>query len=233
MIGAVLFDLDETLLDRTTSLRAFLRDQFDRFSGRLGPIDREAWQAQFLALDQRGKVHKRHVYPAILAAFHGDPAAAPVLLADYAAHCARFATPFAGMAATIAAVRALGLPIGIVTNGETEFQTRHVQALGLHRLVDAILISEREGLRKPDLLLFHRAADRLHTPPEQCLFVGDNPVADILGASAAGMRTAWFRGSAPWPIEQPANPGDTIEALEDILHLLQRDRAPVPSGSTR
>ncbi len=35
-ISAVLFDLDETLLDRTTSLRAFLLDQYARFSQRLG-----------------------------------------------------------------------------------------------------------------------------------------------------------------------------------------------------
>ncbi len=38
-ISAVLFDLDETLLDRTTSLRAFLLDQYARFSQRLGRVD--------------------------------------------------------------------------------------------------------------------------------------------------------------------------------------------------
>jgi hypothetical protein len=42
MIAAVLFDLDETLLDRTTSLRAFLADQYGRFRGQLGSATREA-----------------------------------------------------------------------------------------------------------------------------------------------------------------------------------------------
>jgi putative hydrolase of the HAD superfamily len=117
----------------------------------------------------------------------------------------------------------LGLPLGIVTNGETEFQTKHIEALGLHDLMDTILISQREKLRKPDAAIFRRAAGCLNVSPEHCLFVGDNPVADILGAAAAGMRTAWFRGAMDWPVDQPSNPGATINRLEVILHLLKRE----------
>jgi len=222
MIDAILFDLDETLLDRTTALRAFLSDQFERHAGSLGHVGFAEWRDRFLALDRRGHVHKSVVYPAILAAFGGDAAAGPALFADYGARCPAFAIPFDGMADTLAAIRARGLRIAIVTNGETAFQTRHIEALGLDHLADAILISEREGLRKPDAALFHRAADRLGAVPGRCLFVGDNPVADILGAAAAGLRTAWFRGSLDWPVDQPPNPGATIDHLGEILSLLDR-----------
>jgi len=221
MIDAVLFDLDETLLDRTSSLRAFLGDQFERFSERLGSASLDEWRDRFLALDQRGHVHKTFVYPEILREFGGDASAERGLFADYNSHFAAFAMPFDGMATTLAAIRTLGLPIGIVTNGETDFQTKHIEALGLNSLVDAILISEREGLRKPDAGLFHRAADRLFVSSERCLFVGDNPVADILGAAATGMQTAWFRGSMDWPFDQLPNPGAAIDRLEAVLDLLK------------
>ncbi|MEO8374176.1 MAG: HAD family hydrolase [Sphingomonas bacterium] len=223
MIDAVLFDLDETLLDRTTSLHAFLKDQFERFAERLGRASSDEWRNRFLALDQRGHVHKTVLYPSILAEFGGEASAEHELFADYASRCALFAMPFDGAITTLGKIRALGLRIGIVTNGETEFQTKHIEALGLHHLVDAILISQREELRKPDPALFHRAADCLNVSPERCLFVGDNPVADILGAAATGMRTAWFRGSVDWPVDQPSNPGATIERLEVILHLLKQE----------
>jgi hypothetical protein len=48
MIAAVLFDLDETLLDRTTSLRAFLGDQYGRFGEQLGTASSEVWVDRFV-----------------------------------------------------------------------------------------------------------------------------------------------------------------------------------------
>lgn len=222
MIDAVLFDLDETLLDRTTSLRAFLADQFKRYAGQLGNVALEEWSERFLALDQRGHVHKKIVYPMILAEFGGELESEHALFTDYALRCSAFALPFDAMTSTLAAIRSLGLRVGIITNGETEFQTKHIEALNLHHSMDVILISQREGLRKPDAALFHRAADHLNVSVKRCLFVGDNPVADILGAAAAGMQTAWFRGEMDWPMDQPRNPGVTIQRLDEIQILLQR-----------
>jgi putative hydrolase of the HAD superfamily len=222
VISAILFDLDETLLDRTGSLVAFLADQHSRFGDRLGSASLESWRTEFLRLDARGHVHKSRVYPAILAAFGGDESAAEALLADYQSNCCRFARPFPGMAETLETLRGRGFAIGVVTNGETAFQSRHIEALSLSDRVDAILISEREGLRKPDKALFLRAAVRLGTDPARCLFVGDNPMADILGAHAAGMKTAWFRSGTPWPVEIAAPPGAVISRLPEVLTLVAR-----------
>ena len=82
MIRAVLFDLDETLLDRTGSLRAFLADQYARHAASLGMATGQTWCERFLALDRRGHVHKSVVYPDLLAEFDGEAAAADVLLSE-------------------------------------------------------------------------------------------------------------------------------------------------------
>lgn len=220
MIAAVLFDLDETLLDRTTSLIAFLADQHSRFGSRLGACSFSDWRDRFLAIDARGHVHKSIVYPAILSEFGGDLSLKDELLADYRSQCSAFARPFSGMADTLQQLRSRGLRIGIVTNGETEFQSRHIKALGLEPMVDAILISQAEGLRKPDKALFQLAALRLHTITSDCLMVGDNPIADILGAHAAGMQTAWFRCGFDWPEPQTPPPGAVIDQLSEVLALV-------------
>lgn len=217
MPDAVLFDLDETLLDRTASLRAFLRDQFHRFGPELGAVSLEAWETRFLERDARGSVHKSKVYPALLRDFGGNPGAADRLLADYAVNCWRHARSFGGMAELLGALRAQGKKLAVVTNGETAFQRRHIEALALDRLVDEVLISEEEGLRKPAPELFHRAAARLGVRSSRCLFVGDNPSADVLGASASGMKTLWFQCGRDWPRELPDNPGPSITKLSDVL----------------
>lgn len=161
MISAVLFDLDETLLDRNTSLVAFLSDQHARFAAGLGSGSLEAWRDRFLALDARGHVHKAVVYPSLLAEFHGDASLAETLLSDYRTRCSRFARPFDGMVSTLMLLRAKGLRLGIVTNGETEFQARHVEALGLDSLVDAVLVSQTEGFRKPDAVRWSRLSEQI------------------------------------------------------------------------
>lgn len=220
MTDAVLFDLDETLLDRTASLRAFLADQYGRYIRCLGNVTFEDWRDRFIGLDQRGHVHKSIVYPAILADFGGDADSAYALFADYQSRCADFAQPCTGMNTALRAIRSRGLKIGIVTNGETDLQTGNIEALGLEQLVDAIFISETEGLRKPDAALFLKAASTLGAKPPQCLFVGDDPVVDVLGAAAVGMKTVWFRRGTDWPTDGPAVPGAIIDHLSELLSLL-------------
>jgi putative hydrolase of the HAD superfamily len=126
------------------------------------------------------------------------------------------------MVETLTTLRAWGVATGLVTNGDEVFQSRHIKALGLREWVDTILISEVEGLRKPDKELFFRAASRLNVDPKHCLFVGDNPIADILGAHSAGMDTAWFRCGTVWPADIEAPPGAVIDALPEVLNLIHR-----------
>lgn len=220
MIKAVLFDLDGTLLDRANSLFAFLAEQHVQFSERLGVADLETWRSRFLALDKGGHVHKSIVYAALLSEFGGDAAAGGELVEGYRQRSCEHARGFPGMAPTLSALRVKDLKLGIVSNGETDFQMRNIGALGLEALVDVILISETEGLRKPDAAIFRRAAERLHKSPEQCLFVGDNPEADILGARRAGMKTAWFNVGVPWPDAFAPNPGPEIGELAQTLELV-------------
>jgi putative hydrolase of the HAD superfamily len=218
MIGAVLFDLDETLLDRTASLTAFLASQHARFAGRLGGAPLDLYRDRFLALDARGSVHKSSVYPALLAELGGDADAAAALLADYRANSSQHAVAMAGIDDLLAGLSGRGLKLGIVSNGETALQWRNIDAIGLRDRMDVVLVSEEQGLRKPDPAIFRRAADRLGLAPDACMFVGDNPVADVLGARNAGMRAVWLEKGIAWPEEEVR--GETIRALPELLACL-------------
>ena len=74
--------------------------------------------------------------------------------------------------------------------------------------------------RKPDRRIFHRFCDNLQVSPEQCLYVGDDPGYDVVGAREAGMQTIWVnRQQAVWP-EQLVPAQAEISDLYQLLDLL-------------
>lgn len=219
MIRGILFDLDETLLTRSASLKSFLQDQYTRYLFYFREIPFATFQARFLALDERGYVHKSVVYRQLLAEWNIKGLTYDQLLQDYRQNFSQHATAFPACHEVLTHLRAQAYKLGIVTNGETAFQQRNLEALGLPNLVDAILISEQEQLRKPDPQIFERAAARLGLTPEECLFVGDHPRNDIQGARNAKMRTVWFSNDLPWPDDLPCADYE-ITSLTELKNAL-------------
>ena len=72
--------------------------------------------------------------------------------------------------------------------------------------------------RKPDTRIFHAFCERMQAPPGQCLYVGDDPHYDIVGAREAGLQTVWVnRDATDWPKELPraqAEVGDLYQLLD-------------------
>jgi len=75
--------------------------------------------------------------------------------------------------------------------------------------------------RKPDGEIFQAFCAHLNVAPEQCLYVGDDPVYDVVGANDAGMPAIWLnRESQSWPQElKPALA--EISSLRQLPELLQ------------
>lgn len=126
--------------------------------------------------------------------------------------------------ALLEALRERGLRTGLVANAWPDpprVLRADAEALGLAPLLDAIVLADESGARKPAAEAFLRACRELGVEPEAALFVGDDLERDVQGASALGMRTAqamWFR----------ADEGDEIEpdfrafTAVDVLHAVRR-----------
>ena len=67
-----------------------------------------------------------------------------------------------------------------------------LDAGGLRARFDAIVISHDLGLRKPRREIFAAVLGALGAEPHEVVHVGDNLDADVAGAAALGMRTAWI-----------------------------------------
>ena len=117
-----------------------------------------------------------------------DPA---VLGAEYAAGLGNHADLLPGAADFLHAVHGR-MKIALVSNGVSAIQRSRLAKCPLTPLFDAIVLSGEVGVHKPDRRVFDLAARRLGVANEECVFVGDNPDADIVGAINAGMEAVWI-----------------------------------------
>lgn len=93
---------------------------------------------------------------------------------------------------TVAALRATGLTVGVLTNSSGDYTTTKLAAAGLDGVFDVVCSRDTLGFGKPDPRAFHEACRRLGTAPETTLYVGDELRTDPLGAAGAGMPAAWL-----------------------------------------
>jgi HAD superfamily hydrolase (TIGR01549 family) len=220
MSPLMLFDLDNTLVDRDRAFRgwaaAFLADRS------LPPADLE-W---LIALDCGGYIDRQTLLRAVVAR-HGLLEDVDLLLQEYReAVLDLIDCPRAHLDA-LAAARAAGWTLGIVTNGATKHQLTKIERTGLADLVDGWVVSEEADCAKPDPRIFQLAALRCGVDvdsadsrwTEDAWMIGDHPPADIAGAGAAGLRSVWLEHGRHWP-EIDYTPTLTAAGLPEAVALI-------------
>ncbi|MFO1317224.1 MAG: HAD family hydrolase [Burkholderiales bacterium] len=215
MIRAVLFDLDDTLVDHRDATRAALAKVRATFPALAAmPVE------DLAAANQR-----------ILEALHGDVALGRITAA--AARIERYRRLFAlaggpddrasaaaelhrrtyvaarrrvdGALELVAALRTR-VRVAVVTNNTVAEQREKLAAFGFAPEIDALVTSEEVGAAKPDARIFLAALARLECAPADAIMVGDSWHHDVLGAVAAGLRAVWFNrhgGAHPDPFIAP------------------------------
>ena len=216
-IDAVVFDLDGTLLDRRRSFERFVRAQWVRFAHVLQAVDQEEYVRTLIERDRDGYAPRRELFTSLIAQFELPSALPETLLSDYRAGFPSACLLFPDAAQTLLSLRASGLKLGLITNGSLRMQSRKLECLALSPMFDTILISDAEGVSKPDRQIFDRALQRLNTNPARAVFVGDHPEVDVAGARAAGIRAVWRRDRA---VSRRVEADAVIEVLSDLLTLL-------------
>ncbi|MBB6452318.1 putative hydrolase of the HAD superfamily [Salirhabdus euzebyi] len=213
MIKAVFFDLDGTLLDRDSSLSHFISSQYERFYEHFSHIDKETFMTKFIDLDCNGYLWKDVVYQELIKQFNVENLTIEQLLADYIHMFPEHCIPFPNVKRLLAGLKKKGIKIGIITNGKELFQQKNIDSLQINTFFDSVLISEKEGLRKPDPRIFQKGLTDLNVKAEEALFIGDHIENDVYGAQQVGMLGIWKRNNK----EQRSIVSHYIDDLMEVL----------------
>jgi len=147
-----------------------------------------------------------------------DDALAAAIATDYAARRREAMRLFPETRAFLDALRARGLPLALVTNGDAVQQRDKIERHDLARYFGAILIEGEFGCGKPEERVYREALRRLGVRPEGAWMVGDHLEWDVFAPQRLGLTGVWIdRGGAGLPADADARPHRIIRSLSELL----------------
>ena len=118
-------------------------------------------------------------------------------------------------ASTLAALKARGLVLGVISNSDGRIESAFQQA-GLTSYFDFFIDSFHVGVEKPDPRIFQLAVERAGVTPDQAAHVGDLYWVDVVGARNAGLLPILYD---PYNLNREAH-CFKIQAIDELMGLV-------------
>ena len=227
VIRGVLFDLDNTLIDREAAFIRFATCFYEERLRNATSMTQDDALAKMVRWDGDGYADRESMF--VLWANEWPEARLDPerLLPWYRSEMKQHVQPDAGINGLLADLNEHRMPWGIVTNGNTTTQHIACRAAGLDQLAPFVIVSEEAGYAKPDPRIFRDALELTGlSSPEQVMFVGDNPRADIDGAKRFGMKAAWVHRDRQYPadLQPPDHIVGHVADLRDVVGVTARGK---------
>jgi len=110
-----------------------------------------------------------------------------------------------------------GYQMHVVTNGFNEIQAKKIASSGISHFFENVITFENANSKKPDPGIFEFALKSADATVEECIMIGDNWVADIMGAQQYGLDTVYYN---PAGLKFDQNPTYDIRRLEELMLIL-------------
>lgn len=205
-IQAVIFDLDDTLLDDTASTQAGLRALLAAHQLEPGDFGAVCQRHTQLIEEIAPRLYQGEITPdqarelrfarllGELGAVDVDGKTANLLYRE--AYRTNWQT-CPGALDLVQHLQSQGFKLALLTNYVREVQMEKIVQFGLEPYFEAMLFACELPAPKPDARAFLAACAALSVAPAQTLMVGDSLKNDVRGALNAGLQAVWFNRHAP------------------------------------
>lgn len=186
---AIMFDLDDTLLDRDKAVDVMFSVIIEKCYSYI-PSDKML--ADFKKYDNKGYSDKIDVLSNLFDEYPPTYRILPSEIRDF--WDMNFPECFSMDSERLSILEIINknTKTAIISNGGTYSQRAKIKKTGLDRIFDVIIISDEVGVEKPSSQIFTLALQAVNVEPMKALFVGDNLKNDIGGCQNAGIKGIWF-----------------------------------------
>ena len=199
MIKAVLFDLDNTLIDFLKMKRHSCSAAIDAMIGAGLNVEHDkAFKMLFSLYDEHG-LEEKTIFQKFLRKIMGkvDYKILANGIVAYRRVRSGYLEAYPNVDYVLLKLKGKGIKLGIVTDAPRIKAWIRLASIKLSNYFDAVVTFEDTKQFKPSKMPFKAALSRLNVKAEECLMVGDWPERDIKGAKSLGMKTCFARYGNP------------------------------------
>lgn len=232
MIKAVLFDLDNTLVDflkvKTMAIENAVSAMID--AGLKVPKNRILKTLDRIYREKG--IEYQHIFDDLLEELEGkiNPKILASGIVAYRRVKIAHIDPYPGVVPALIELKRRGYRIGIISDAPRLQVWTRLCEMRLQHLFDPVICFEDSGEKKPSSLPFKAAVGKLRLKPDEILMVGDMIERDILGAQKLGIKTVLAKygagaskgvGLLPRKVPRGIMPNYTIKSFDEILKILK------------
>ncbi len=195
MIRAVIFDLDNTLVDFMKMKRRAIEEAVPAMIDAGLQLSAEESNKIINEIYKEQGIEYQQVFDAFLQRVLKKVDYKILSAGIVAYRRAREAAliPYPHVYSTLNKLLKLGIKMGIVSDAPAKEAWLRLAYLNFHHIVDAVVTFEDTGKRKPHSAPFLAILSKLDVKPDEAIMVGDWVERDIIGAEKIGMKTAFAR----------------------------------------
>lgn len=124
----------------------------------------------------------------------------------------------------------MGMRLGVVSDAPRLQAWMRLASLGMVNYFDAVVTFDDTGRKKPAPEPFQKALEMLHVEPREAVMVGDWAERDIVGAKEIGMYTVFARYGDEFSTKHSGADADINDILELIPFVERLNMSESPGG---
>jgi putative hydrolase of the HAD superfamily len=224
LIKAVVFDLDNTLMDFMKMKRRAIEEAVPAMVDAGLQITNEVANSLIDEIYKEQGIEYQQVFDDMLKRI-SDQIDYKILAAGIVAYRrAREASliPYPHVYSTLNKLLKMGIKMGIVSDAPVKEAWLRLAYLNFHHTMDAVVTFNDTGKRKPDPAPFEKILEKLEVAPEEALMVGDWAERDIVGAAKIGMKTAFARYGDTFNTKEH-NADYELADISELIDIIQKE----------
>lgn len=218
MKNCIVFDLDDTLYNERQYVESAMSHVAEYLSKTYGLENNDCYTELMEILDTqgRGKVFD------IFVSRHGVKESVRNLV-DIYRETEPILSLYEDAELLLEELKRREIKTAIITDGCRTVQHHKINALRLQNRIDTIIVTDDyENIAKPSVVPYWMILDRIKgIKAEECVYIGDNPKKDFIGARTVGMMTVRIVREAGDNMKLVPQPGyESDEVIRNLMELL-------------
>jgi len=224
LIKAIIFDLDNTLVDFMLLKRAAVDAAVNAMIDAGLNLSSEKIKEKINSIYDSEGIEYQQVFDKMFKEILGKVDYKIMSAGIVAYRKAREAAlkPYPGVLPALIELIKMGLKLAVVSDAPSKEAWLRLSYINFQHFFDVVITYDETRERKPSPVPFNMALKELNLKADECLMIGDWAERDMVGAKAVGMKTVFARYGDTFNTENPESDYD-INSISELINIVKKE----------